>query len=260
MTMAGVPWALLLGAVFLVAFVAWERRAPEPVMDLRLFARRAFAAGNAVIGLQNLAMYALLFQLPIFFEQVRGIHSGTVGRVVIGMMLAMVAFAPLGGRLAERFGARRMAVLGCLTSLAGVFLLADVARLHAPADALAGLILVGAGLGLATSPSQSAALSAVERSEAGMAAGALSTSRYLGGVIGISVLGALLASNAGVASHRMAALCYEAALAIAAVAAILLPGRIRSVPGAAPPVAAGGSSVDESTATEVVFPWQGRHT
>lgn len=225
---AGVPWIALAGAVLLAAFVVWERRAVAPVVDLRLFGRRGFAAGNAVVGLQNLAMYALLFQLPIFFEQVRGIHSGTTGRAIIGMMIAMVVLAPVGGRLAERFGARPIAFAGCLVSLAGVFLLADFSKLAAPTDALPGLILVGAGLGLATSPSQSAAMSAVDRSQAGMAGGALSTSRYVGGVIGISVLGALLASNAGVVSHHVAAVTYEAALALAALAALMLPGRLRA--------------------------------
>ncbi len=225
---ARMPWFVLLGVVLLVAFVAWEWRAAAPVLDLRMYARRAFTAGSAVVGLQNLAMYALLFQLPIFFEQVRGLHSGSTGRALIGMMLAMVVFAPVGGRLAERLGARLIAVLGCLVSLAGVFVIADFSKLAVPGDALLGLILVGAGLGLATSPSQSAAMSAVDRAQAGMAGGALSTSRYLGGVVGISVLGALLASNAGVASHRGAAVCYEVALALAALAALMLPGRLRA--------------------------------
>jgi MFS family permease len=233
---AGVPWVVIAGVVLLAAFVAWELRAASPVVDLRMFARREFAAGNAVVGLQNLAMYALLFQLPIFFEQVRGIPSGNTGRSLIGMMLAMVVFAPLGGRLAERFGTRRIAFLGCLVSLAGLLAIADFSKLEVPTDALTGLILVGAGLGLATAPSQSAAMSAIGHAQAGMAGGSLSTSRYLGGVIGISLLGALLASNAGVASHRAAAWCYAAALALSAIAALMLPGRLRPAPGAPAPV------------------------
>ncbi len=233
-----VPWLALAGVALLAAFAAWERRAAAPVMDLRMFEHRAFAAGNAVVGLQNLAMYALLFQLPIFFEQVRGIHSGTTGRALIGMMLAMVAFAPVGGRLAERFGARRVAVLGCLVSLGGVFAVADFSKLSAPSDALLGLILVGAGLGLATSPAQAAAMSSVAPADAGMAGGALSTSRYIGGVLGISVLSALLAANAGAVSHRRAALCYLAALAVSALAALMLPGKPRFGGETSPPAAA----------------------
>src|SRR4029450_7225330 len=106
--------------------VGWERRAAARVVECGLFARRAFTAGNAVVGLQNIAMYALLFQLPIFFEQVRGIRSGTSGRSISGMMVAPVALPPVGGRLAERFGSRVIAFLGCLVSLTGVFLLVKV--------------------------------------------------------------------------------------------------------------------------------------
>lgn len=233
---AGALWLAFAGVLLLAAFVAWERRAAAPVVDVRMFARREFAAGNAVVGLQNLAMYTLLFQIPIFFDQVRGIHSAGTGRALIGMMIAMVLFAPLGGRLAERLGARLIAFLGCLISLAGLLAIADFSKLDLPADALPGLILVGAGLGLATSPSQSAAMSAVDRSQAGMAAGVLSTSRYLGGVLGISVLGALLASNADVASHRIAAVWYGTAMVVASLAALLLPGKPGSRPAeSAPP-------------------------
>ena len=227
-----VPGIAVAGVVLVIAFFAWERRVEAPVMDLSLFTRRSFAAGNTVVGLQNLAMYSLLFQLPIFFEQVRGIASGTTGRALIGMMVAMVVFAPVGGRLTERLGARVVAFTGCLVSLAGAIMLADFSKLASPRDALPGLILVGTGLGLATSPSQSAAMSAVDRARAGMAGGALSTSRYLGGVIGIALLGALLASDSGVASHRTAALGYATALAVSAIAALLLPARLR--PEAAP--------------------------
>lgn len=223
---AGALWAGVAGGTLLSLFVIWERRATEPVLDLRLFLRRSFAAGNAVIGLQNLAMYALLFQLPIFFEQVRGIQPGVTGRTIIGMMIAMVAFAPIGGRLSERIGARATVCLGSLSSIAGLYLIGDFGSLEMPSDVRAGLILLGTGLGLSSAPSQAAAMSAVERNEAGMAGGAISTARYIGGIIGISALGYLLKHNPGVAAHGTAAAVYGIALGIAALAAMILPGRL----------------------------------
>ncbi len=216
-----------LGAVgLLAAFVWWERRVEEPVLDLRLFLRPTFAASSAVIGLQNLAMYALLFQLPIFFEQVRGVEAGITGRTIIGMMIAMVVFSPLGGRVSESVGIRTTAVVGTLTSLAGLYLLSDFEALRSPGDALIGLVVIGAGLGLTAGPSQAAAMSAVGSSEAGMAAGAASTARYIGGVIGISVLGYLLGrEQVGVEAHSTAAAVYSAALVLAAISALALPGK-----------------------------------
>ena len=217
-----------LGAAGLLAvFVWWERRVAEPVLDLGLFLRPTFAASSAVIGLQNLAMYALLFQLPIFFEQVREVEAGITGRTIIGMMIAMVVFSPLGGRVSESVGIRTTAFVGTLTSLAGLYLVSDFEALRSPGDALIGLVVIGAGLGLTSAPSQAAAMSAVSRTEAGMGAGAASTARYIGGVIGISVLGYLLGGEqVGVEAHSTAAAVYSAALVLAAISALALPGRV----------------------------------
>jgi MFS family permease len=218
--------AVLAAVVSLAAFVWWERRVTEPVLDLRLFLRPTFAAASAVIGLQNLAMYALVFQLPIFFEQVRDVEAGTTGRSLIGMMIAMVVFSPLGGRVSESVGARTTAFVGTLTSLSGLYVLSDFGAMHSPGDALMGLVLMGAGLGLSSAPSQAAAMSAVERADAGMGGGAVSTARYIGGVIGISALGYLLGGEgAGVDAHSTATTVYSAALVIAAFSALALPGR-----------------------------------
>ena len=220
-----------MGAAFgaagvLTVFVWWERRVAEPVLDLGLFMQPTFAASSAVVGLQNLAMYALLFQLPIFFEQVRNVEAGITGRTIIGMMIAMVVFSPLGGRVSESVGVRTTAFVGTLTSLAGLYLLSDFEALRSPGDALIGLVLIGAGLGLTSAPSQAAAMSAVSRDNAGMAGGAVSTARYIGGVIGISALGYLLGGGqAGVDAHRAAAAVYSAALVLAAISALFLPGR-----------------------------------
>ena len=213
-------------AVLLTVFVWWERRVAEPVLDLRLFMEPTFAASSAVIGFQNLAMYALLFQLPIFFEQVRGTEAGTTGRTIIGMMIAMVIFSPLGGRVSESVGIRTTAFVGTATSLAGLYLLSDFGALQSPSDALIGLALMGAGLGLSSAPSQAAAMSAVRHDNAGMAGGAVSTARYIGGVIGISALGYVLGGEqAGVDAHSAAAAVYSVALVLAAISSLALPGK-----------------------------------
>ena len=172
-------------------------------------------------------MYALLFQLPIFFEQVRNVEAGVTGRLLVGMMIAMVVCSPLGGRVSELVGARSTAFVGTLTSLAGLYLISDFQALETPGDALAGLVLIGAGLGLTSAPSQAAAMSAVARTEAGMAGGAVSTARYIVGVIGISALGYLLGGEgAGVDAHGAATVVYSAALVVAAIGALFLPGRV----------------------------------
>lgn len=226
------------GAALLAVFVRWERTVEEPVLDLRLFRERTFSSASLVIGLQNLAMYSLLFQLPIFFEQVRGVEPGIVGRSIIAMMLAMVVCSPLGGRISEIAGARATAFGGTVTSILGVYLVSDFQALRSPSDAVLGLVLMGAGLGLSSAPSQAAAMSAVGRENAGMAGGAVSTARYIGGVIGITALGYLLAGSgegAGIAAHSRIAVLYGVALTVAALSALALPGRPRPTSSAVVP-------------------------
>jgi len=228
MSGAGVWGAAVGGAVVLGLFVGWERRVAQPVVDLRMFLVPTFAAASLVIGLQNLAMYSLLFQLPIFFERVRGVEPGAIGRSIIAMMLAMVVCSPLGGRISERLGTRATALAGTLVSLLGVWLISDLQAVRSPGDIVPGLILMGAGLGLSAAPSQAAAMSTALQGDAGMAGGAVSTARYIGAVIGISALGYMLGGRETVIEeHTAATAVYLGALVVAALSTLALPGRRR---------------------------------
>lgn len=178
------PAAALLG----ILFVRLEARHPDPVLDPRLFRHPAFAAANAGVALSNLAMYVTLLVLPLL--------AGAAGREArVGLELALlsgasVALAPLGGRLADELGRRRPAVLGYALLAAGLLPLAvapDAAGLRA-----AGLLVAGVGLGLSSAGVQAAATEAVPARVAGAAAGVFSTGRYLGSVLGSSLLAGLV--------------------------------------------------------------------
>jgi MFS family permease len=229
---AAAPGLFGIGAAALLGFVLWERRATDPVLDPALFRHTAFAAGAGMIALHNWIMYALLFQLPLWFEVGMGSGSAEIGRTLLAMMLGMVACSALGGHASDRLGARAVALLGTGALLGGLLLLAGPGHPATPAHALPGLLLIGAGLGLASAPAQSSAVGAIPRERAGMAAGALSTMRYLGGMVGIGALGLVLrdAALAGGAlalvPHRQAVWLYCAVALAAALPAALLPGRV----------------------------------
>ncbi len=223
-------WPLLAGgAALLLTFGMWERRAPAPVVDLRLFRQSAFSAGAAIVALQNLAMYALLFQLPLYFQRLHGATSAAMGRTLLVMMGAMVVLSALGGRLADRLGARVTTLAGTSLSLGGLAGLGvGLAAMRAPIEAAPWLVLLGAGFGLANAPSQAAAMGAVPRAQGGAAGGAISTLRYLGGVAGIAVLGRLDAdapAAAQTAAHVTSLWVFGGALVLAWGAALALPGR-----------------------------------
>ena len=225
---ASLRWAAALGVVGLGLFALWERRAADPVVDFSLFRRRAFVGGSLIIAIQNFAMYSLIFELPQVAGRLFHVSPRSVGSTLLAMMGPMVIFAPIAGRAADRFGPRAVALLGCSLALAGMILLA-ARPLSAITDAIPALVLLGAGLGLTSAPSQSAAMSDVPREKSGMAAGLTSTMRYIGGIAGLTVLGLVLTDNpAGevvAREHTTAISLFCGALVLTLGCATMLPGR-----------------------------------
>jgi MFS family permease len=165
-------------------------------------------------------MYSMLFLLPFFLAQSGGGASRT-GTMLLFFTMAMVLASPIGGRWSDAIGARVVAFIGAIVATGGatLFVVAGEASL------IPTLILMGAGIGISGSPSQAAALSAVPASQAGVASGALSTLRYVGGVIG-SGLVALLAG--GGLAHDTRLIVFPAVLLASAFVALWLPGRRRA--------------------------------
>jgi MFS family permease len=236
---AAAPALLVMGAAALCCFVIMERRAGDPVLDPALFRNVVFTAGASLVALHNWVMYALLFQLPLYFHTATGSGATETGRALMTMMLSMVASSPLGGRAAGRFGARITATTGALTLLAGLLLLSRSSVFVQPPDALPALILIGAGLGFAAPAAQAAALGSVPPAQSGMGAGALSTARYLGAVAGIAALGVVLAdiSAAPVAAlqaHQRAIWLHCGVAALAAIGAAHTGGWLQRAGGFQP--------------------------
>jgi MFS family permease len=215
-----------VGVLLLIAFPFRERRAASPVVDFALLKRRAFFGGASIIALQNLAMYPLLFQLPVFFDRVRGLGARPMGQALLALTLAMMVSSIGGGRLAERLGARAQTLLGSLVALAGMYWFSDFESVHAPSDVMPGMLLMGLGVGMTSPPAQAASMSTVGRDQSGMAGGIVSTMRYIGGVAGATVLSALLSDASSPASHQRPVFVYAGALVLAAGLSLLLPRRV----------------------------------
>jgi MFS family permease len=218
-------WLGGIGAVMLIVFPFWERRTASPVVDFSLFSRGAFLGGSSIVALQNMAMYPLLFQLPVFFDRVRHVGARTMGQALLVLTVAMILSSMVGGRLTELIGARAQALTGSLLALAGLWWFADWASVRVPFDVMPGMLLIGVGVGITSPPAHAASMSAVGRSQAGTAGGLVSTMRYLGGVAGVTVLGTLLVDGASTASHQRPVAVYAGALVAAAALSALLPGR-----------------------------------
>jgi len=200
-------------------------RVADPVCNPRFFKRPAYLAAGLTTSLSNFTMYALLFQLPIFFVDIRGVAEVQIASALTAMTLCMMIGGPLSGIAARYIGIRYTAVLAACANLYGLYLYSDLESALLPADILLPMALMGFALGMAGPVVQSAGMLAIEKDYAGMAAGGLSTMRYFGGTIGISVLSLQLRSGGAttIQQHLSIIPFYAGALIIVLMAAFLLP-------------------------------------
>jgi EmrB/QacA subfamily drug resistance transporter len=220
-SIAVVAGALVALSALLAFFARRELRHPEPVLQPRFFTRPAFAAATGGVGLSNLAMYTILLAVPPLWVRA-GRPSVEIGSLLGVMAAAMIVAAPIGGRLADR-GGRRWPTVGGLAALTlGACQIALVGASE-PMTTTLGLAVLGGGLGFANPGLQASALEAVERNDAGAAAGAYSTSRYLGSIVGSALLAGLADATIADGGTRLVFAVVVAAAIMATVSALALP-------------------------------------
>jgi MFS family permease len=178
--------------VLLGLFVRHELRTPAPAVDVRLFRVRPFAAAVAGVLGATIILHATMILIPILTQSLMRASASASGTVLLGISGLSAITAPFGGRLSDRLGRRSPAVAGslCMTLGLGALWLWTGRATIAQVGALLGL--VGIGFGLSIPPRQTSAIESVPQDSTGMAAGAYYTSRYVGGVLGASLAGALL--------------------------------------------------------------------
>ncbi|MEL0081570.1 MAG: MFS transporter [Gammaproteobacteria bacterium] len=220
-----------ISLVGLISFLRWELRAEQPVLDPRMFRRLQFSAGLAVGSVQNFCMYGMLFQIPYLLTELHQYGAHVAGQMLLAMTGGMVLFSPIGGHFGDKFGARNSVLLGSSLGFIGVMALSTGQPWSNPLAIAPWLIMMGAGLGFSTGPSQAAALSAVEPRHSGMASGALSMFRYVASVTAITLLGELLAIGMinPIELYQRGFWIYGSGFLITGLLAFCLPGK--GVPG-----------------------------
>ena len=188
---------LLASVVLLVAFLRLERRVAAPMVDLSLFRRRTFSAAAGSALLNYICVYTLLFLMPFYLLQARGMSPAQAGLLLTAQPLLMAAVAPISGTMSDRIGTRLPSVLGMGLFAVGLFLLSRLA-LDTPLLTVAGMLAVaGLGIGIFVSPNNSALMGAAPTHRQGIAAGILALARNVGMVIGVGLAGAVYTTVLG---------------------------------------------------------------
>jgi EmrB/QacA subfamily drug resistance transporter len=223
--------ALGVGVLVLVLFVAWELRAPAPLLPMRFFCSRAFAVANLAALLMYAALFGALFLVTQLLQTGLGASPLEAGLRMLPMVAMPMLLAPAGGALSDRWGTRRLMVLGVSVVSAGLAWLAAVTSPDVAYVVLVpAMIMMGGGSALFFAPVAAAVLGAVRPNEQGQASGIATVVREIAVVLGVAVLASVFAAHGDLGSPArfiagvVPALWLAAALASAGVlVALALP-------------------------------------
>lgn len=191
-----------------LAFIIVECRRSSPLLELRFFRRLPFLGSNFVAFSLYFGTFAIFFFTALYLEEVTNRSAFQVAVDFIPMAVGMILTSVLTGSVVARIGPRFPMAVGCLLAAAGLLLTSSILGPSISSGSLDWVLaLAGVGFGMALVPVTSAALGVVPSERSGMAASVTNTSRELGAVFGVAVLGALVNSKlTGQLAHRLKAI------------------------------------------------------
>ena len=227
--------SLAVGAILTAAFVAWELRTPAPMLPMRFFRDRAFAAANGASLLMYFGMFGSIFLLTQFLQTVQGHSPLGAGLRVLPWTAMPMLVAPIAGALSDRIGGRPLMAVGLGLQAIGLGWLAAVSTPTVPYTQLViPFILSGTGMAMFFAPVANVVLSAVRPEEEGKASGTNNAIREVGGVFGVAVLASVFASYGGYGTPQTFVDGLTPAIWVGAVVvgagsliSLLIPRRIR---------------------------------
>ena len=186
--------ALLLAAVFGVGlFVLAEARAASPLIRLAMFRDPVLSASLAMSALVSTVMMATLVVGPFYLSRALGLDAALVGLVLsVGPLVAALTGVP-AGRIADRFGAQRMTIVGLIGIAAGSFILSMMPATLGIPGYIAPIVVITAGYALFQTANNTAVMTDIRPDQRGVISGMLNLSRNLGLITGASVMGAVFA-------------------------------------------------------------------
>jgi len=229
----------LIGAAALIgAFTAWERRASEPMLPLRLLRVPAFGAASATGFMMMASLTSAAFLMSQYFQLGLGHSPFSTGLRFLPWTLTPLLIAPAAGSLADKIGPRPLIITGVALQGAGLMWIALTATATAGyGQFIVPLIMAGVGISMAIPSVPSSALNALPPADMGKASGVQSTLQRFGAVFGVAVVAAVFSANGHLSTPQALIAGFRPALATAAclsvvgsLAALGIGGRRRPAP------------------------------
>ena len=184
--------AFTVAVVALAAFVVWELRTANPMLDPRFFRDRRFSLGSITITAAFFGIFGMFFVVTQFLQFVQDYDALGAGLRILPYGLVLLVVSPQAADLAERHGSRRVMIVGMAIAAAGFAVLGLLEPTSAYAMTATGLVLAALGTGLLMPPATTAIVVSLPPAKAGVGSAMNDTTREVGGAIGIAVVGALL--------------------------------------------------------------------
>lgn len=193
----------VLAGILLVAFLIVEARVREPLLPLSLFKNALFSTANVTAVVVGFALLGTVFFISQYFQGIQGYTAFESGLRSLPNTMGIFLAAPLAGQLTARFSARIPVTIGAFSSGIALFLLTAISPTTAYADIWWKLALLGIGFGLMLSPLTTAVLASTPPNRAGLGSSMINTSRQIGSVLGVALLGAVVTGQfaASIASN-----------------------------------------------------------
>jgi EmrB/QacA subfamily drug resistance transporter len=181
-----------LSFISFLVFIIVELKVKLPLAQLRLFKNRVFAAGNFLGLVLSFGLIGVIYLLVLFLQIVLGFSALKAGLTILPLPIGIMIVAPFAGRMTDKIGGRWILFAGTLIAAVGVYLMSDLTAITDWPNLVLPLLLSGIGMGMVMAPVTTVVMQNTPVEQSGMGAGILSTTRQIGSVLGLSVLGAIL--------------------------------------------------------------------
>lgn len=176
-----------LAGVSFIMFILTELHVDSPTVDISLFKNKNFALANVISGISFFTLYAQMFLMPFFMKSILNFNSVQAGVMMLSQTVAMVIFAPIGGRLSARIGSRWPSFIGILMAAYAFYLLKNIDANFGTYQFAIPLAIYGTGLGFTMSPLTSCAISTLNKDKIGAGSGIFNFFKMIGGGVGVVV-------------------------------------------------------------------------
>ena len=187
--------AFAAAVAILGAFMAWELRTSEPMLDIRLFANPRFSGASAAITLTFFAMFGSIFFLTQYLQGVLGYTALEAGVRVTPIAVGLILGGPISAKLAAKFGTKVVVAAGLTLVAVGLSIVTQFAVDSTYGIVAAHLLVLGFGMGMAMAPATESVMGSLPVEKASVGSAVNDTTRTTGGALGVAILGSLLASQ-----------------------------------------------------------------